>query len=308
MDKRRDLPVIRKHIFKIALFVSLLCHLLFLSCFDFFNQLTSLIPLSPEMETEPESEPLVFDLVETPQSAAVEEPPRDAQFLSDKNARAQDMNRDETLTAARPFSDGQTDYKLFAGDQQGQQGESEAAASLDKPASTEVITEEASPDEPRQEDSGTPVEMPQRQSYQPFNPELLRGSKNQRQPGDFSDDMNWDNQSSSSKNAGQISLSTYNWQWAPYIQYMKGRLRDHNYPPPAFYRMGAISGEVDLKFRLLKNGQVDNLELIGYNGHKALAETALNAVRASDPFRSLPDDFPDKYLDLTWKFIYFIQR
>jgi TonB family protein len=306
------LPVIRKHIFKIALFISLLCHLVFLSCFDFFNQLTALIPLSPEYETEErESEPLVFELVETPQSAEVAEPPRDAQFLSDKNARAQDMNADETLTPGMPSSEGQTDYKLFAGDRQGQQGESERVTSSENRMTPDKPSEESSSDEqqPQQAESrGEIVVTPQRQSYQPFNPELLRGSKSQREPNEFSDDINWDNRSSSSKNAGQISLSTYDWQWAPYIQYMKARLRDHNYPPPAFYRMGAISGEVDLTFRILKDGQVANLELLGYSGHKALAETALNAVRASDPFQPLPDDFPDKHLDLTWKFIYFIQQ
>ncbi len=312
MDQGRDNLILRKHTFKIALFFSLLCHLLFLSCFDFFDELTALLPLAPSPFETPdaESEPLVFELVETPRSAAVSQAPDDARFLSDKNARAQDMQSETASSENMPFSRGETGYKVFAGQQQGRQGMSQRPPSRQVPNAESADDPDPNSEAEEQEQYGTdgePVAESRRQSYQPFNPEMLRGSRRSGQ-SDFSDDLNWNQQQSSVKNRGQFSLSTYNWEWAPYIQYMKARLRDHNYPPPAFYRMGAISGEVDIKFRILKDGQVQNLELIKYSGHKALAQTALNAVRASDPFRPLPDDFPDKHLDLSWKFIYFIQR
>jgi hypothetical protein len=45
-----------------------------------------------------------------------------------------------------------------------------------------------------------------------------------------------------------------------------------------------------------------------YSGHPALMETSVNAVKASNPFKQLPDFFPEDYLELTWTFIYSILR
>ena len=90
--------------------------------------------------------------------------------------------------------------------------------------------------------------------------------------------------------------------------YMKKRLRDHIYPPPAFYQMGMINGEIVVRFKLFQDGSTSDLTLIEYRGHKALTETSLNAVKASSPFKPLPENFPENYLELTWTFIYSIYR
>ena len=147
-----------------------------------------------------------------------------------------------------------------------------------------------------------------------FDKEVLRGG----QPGsvsnrndsrnNFSDDINWDNRKFSAEDLGGVSLSTYAWDFAPYILAMKRRLREHIYPPPAFMQMGAITGEVMLRFRVHPDGSVTDLVLIDNKGHSAFIETSMNAVKASNPFRPLPDTFPDPYLDLTWTFIYTITR
>jgi len=137
---------------------------------------------------------------------------------------------------------------------------------------------------------------------------MLYGSRGDGRAGsgDFSDDLNWDNRESSAEDLGGVSLSTYAWDFAPYILYMKRHIRNHIYPPPAFYQIGAISGETVLKFRVQLDGSMTDLVLLNYTGHKALMETSMNAVKASNPFRPLPRDFPDPYLELTWTFIYAI--
>ena len=78
--------------------------------------------------------------------------------------------------------------------------------------------------------------------------------------------------------------------------------------PPTLDRFFFISGEAVLRFKLFRDGGVKDLELLNYTGHKALAETSLNAVRASSPFKQLPKTFPDEYLELTWTFIYSINQ
>ena len=125
---------------------------------------------------------------------------------------------------------------------------------------------------------------------------------------EFSDDVNWDNRKFSADELGGVSLSTYSWDFAPYVTYMKRRLRDHIYPPPAFMQMGAISGEVVIRFKVYPDGSTRDIEIVGYKGHQALVETSLNAVKASSPFRPLPERFPDEFLGLTWTFIYSILR
>lgn len=53
-----------------------------------------------------------------------------------------------------------------------------------------------------------------------------------------------------------------------------------------------------------KNGEVASLELVEGAALDALAEAALNAVRMSFPFPSLPDDFPADLLQASFEFVY----
>jgi outer membrane biosynthesis protein TonB len=107
---------------------------------------------------------------------------------------------------------------------------------------------------------------------------------------------------------GDVSLNTYAWDFAPYILYMKRRIRKHVYPPPAFYKMGAISGTIVVNFKVYPDGSVSEPKLVSVKGHNALVSTSINSIKASNPFKPLPEDFPENYLELTWSFIYSILR
>jgi hypothetical protein len=69
-----------------------------------------------------------------------------------------------------------------------------------------------------------------------------------------------------------------------------------------------ISGETLLRFKIYPNGQLRDLEILGYEGHESLMRTSSNAVEASAPFPKLPSDFPEPYLEVTGKFMYLIHR
>jgi hypothetical protein len=47
-------------------------------------------------------------------------------------------------------------------------------------------------------------------------------------------------------------------------------------------------------------------QVLEYSGEKALIETSKKAIQVSAPFRPLPEDFPEKYLQVTARFQYFI--
>ncbi|MBN2001028.1 energy transducer TonB [candidate division KSB1 bacterium] len=278
----------------------------------------TLFPFNDKIEGQI-PEPLTFDLVnplaelvETPPDAEIPEP-QNARYMSDKNARAQDIYADNDLPSGDAFSRGRTDYKLFAG---GGNLTEQVPQQVSEQTAEQTNDQHDLTDSPEQEESLTSgdVRLFDNQRYtrrsQKFDPALLRGSgANRTLPANnFSDDVNWDNQNSDARDLGGVSLNTYAWDFAPYIIYMKRRMREHIYPPPAFSQMGAIQGEILIRFRVERDGTVSKLELISYKGHKSLAETSLNAVKGSDPFKQLPENFPEKYLELTWTFIYSIFR
>lgn len=253
-----------------------------------------------------ETQPLTFELVdseqprelvESPEDARVQDPPRDAKFLSDKNAQSQDQQQMTQLPEDQAYSEGLSEFNTYQG------GPS-------RPAQQAPSDQQDS--ESREQNAardGTPVyeKSPMQMGKQPFSKELLQQTSPQRaQPGPegYTDDMNRDNRESDARALGGVSLSTYDWEYAPYLLYMKRRLKDRLYLPQTFVRDGAITGDVTIQFRLMRDGKVKHLKLLGNLGHSAFIAPTLNTVQASDPFKPLPTSFPDPYLDLTWTFVY----
>ncbi len=287
--------------YRIALGVSLLLHLLLLLLYVPLARL--MVPATPLQAAE---EPLAFEfeeekpheLVETPESARVDKP-QDARFLSDKNALAQNLKKTE-VSDGLPYSEGRAEEKIFAG---------AAPVPAMTPQGAEAVRSEPAearrPSEEKPPEEGTPLY--QRQVFvQPgkrFSRDLLQ-QQSAPPAVPFTDSESWNNRRSSVDALGGVSLSTYEWDYAPYIFYMKQRIREHLYPPQAFVQLGAISGRVMLRFVLHRDGTVHNLEFLGSEGHKSFIEPSMNSIRASDPFKPLPADFPDPELELTWTFIY----
>jgi hypothetical protein len=121
-------------------------------------------------------------------------------------------------------------------------------------------------------------------------------------------DPGLDNTASRAPELGSFSLNTYAWEYAPYLLWLKNRIQRNIHPPPAFTHMGIISGQTILRFRLSREGTLENLELLDYRGHKSLMETSVRAVQVSVPFRPLPRDFPEAFLEITARFDYVINR
>ncbi|NLP09879.1 TonB C-terminal domain-containing protein [bacterium] len=269
-----------------------------------------------------------IELIETPdvvKEKAIKQP---TPFMSDKNAEAADRYTKKDLPDGLPYSEGNTGLHVFQGGDGMPPGRSFAGA-----ASSAGGGQRSGKHDPQLADAGSglagkPYEgdglipweqlrkqsegalsqepVPASQTYQPFSRDLLHGGGRAGNRA-YSNDGQFDNRKSTAPDFGDVTLSTYAWEWAPYIEYMRRRLRAHIYPPPAFYVMGAISGEVRLHFKLLRNGTVEGLEMLGYQGHVSFVQTSINAVRASNPFKPLPADFPDEALEMTWIFSYYLR-
>ena len=292
---------------RVALTVSVVIHILILLLYRPLARI-QLFPDRSEAAAAAGAEPLVFELVETPDDA-IRQRPESGNLLSDKNALARDESPDDAVERDDPYSEGRTRHRIFAArpEQAGTDGETSPEARADR--SRDGPRGRVRDDDP--DGTENTFESP-RQEVSPAETEDYLRLEAARNPLSmrlrFSDDVDYDQRAHGAKRFGGVSLSTYAWEYADYIQEMKRKLRANTHPPGAFTLLGIISGEAVLRFRVLPDGTAIDITEVTHRGDRSLMETSLDAVRFSSPFRSLPPDFPDEYLELTWTFIYTVYR
>ncbi len=103
---------------------------------------------------------------------------------------------------------------------------------------------------------------------------------------------------------GAISLSTYKWEWAPYVNAFKNKLYQVWFAPPAYYQLGLIHGYTIIRFTIDRDGQLIDFAVLKQVGHKSLEVASSEAIKAVFPFIPLPEDFPEENLTITAKLIY----
>ncbi len=255
--------------------------------------------------------PLVFELqdiqrnrptevVETPEDAATEEFQKEAELASDKNALAQNSETDPDADLGEPFSRGDFQVRELPTNPmpQGEMGipaENEASEER-RPSTQDMLDARSSEAYARNEQ---------------FSREYLTNERTAEKvgvPQEKLSNVDFDNQASRAPLTGSFSFNTYEWEFAPYMLRLKKKVQRNIFPPPAFVRMGIISGQTLLRFKIYPNGEMRDLELLDYNGHKTLMETSLRAIEISAPYEELPSNFPEQYLEVTARFNYFIRK
>ncbi|MBC7186995.1 MAG: energy transducer TonB [Calditrichaeota bacterium] len=301
---------LRQDSFTLALVVSLIAHLLFLSLWGATRQLhlPAIVRPRTAAEAKEQEKRLEFELVETPSNARNELPSARTHLLSDKSTRARDLYPAKDKPVGDAYSEGQSPYRTFsgglsspAGPESRPQPQPQAASESSRPAAAE---------RPLEPGVAVAEEASERRQRARFSPEVLAAHPGgSSRAGLFgSDDATYRQVTFSAEELGGVTLNTYAWDFAPYVLEMKRKIRQNIYPPPAFTRLGIISGETVLRFRVLPDGQMTNLEVLGYTGHPSLKETSVVAVMNAAPFKPLPKSFPEEYLELTWTFIYSVTR
>jgi len=294
--------MLKKHLFKITLFLSIILHLILFLSYKYVGKLRlfpikteDLVPVQNEQEKRIE-----FELVETPDKTRDEKPAEDTNLISDKTARARDQNQDKTQPAGNPYSDGDFDVKELPTIAQVQQAYQPPGQEQSQEAEE---TEQEKQEQVQQSSHDFQYEKFSRKqlladgSSQPTIPQQERAQK-----------PLYENKKFSAEDLGGFSFNTYDWEFAPYMLDMKRKVERNVFPPPAFTHMGLISGETLLRFKVLPNGEVKDLKVLKYTGHESLMETSIKAIQVSSPFKNLPADFPENYLEVTASFKYFIKR
>lgn len=287
---------------------SILLHVLFLLVWEGAVWL-KLIDLEPTLPPPVEEKPIVFDLqqqdrpnrvIETPQDAKVVEKQKKADFLSDKNALARNREAKPDLKEGSPFSRGIYETQELPV-QPSRKGENQPEAREETPEK-----ESDSDRKPAPEREERPIETDAEILYR----EYVEKQQKQVMPGaeERLPTVTHDQQESRALDMGGLSFNTYNWDFAPYMLALKARVQRNILPPPAFTHLGMINGETLLRFKIYPNGEMKDLEILDYKGHRSLMVTSHNAITRSAPLPELPSHFPEPYLEVTGKFMYFITR
>ncbi len=131
------------------------------------------------------------------------------------------------------------------------------------------------------------------------SPSILRDDR-QGRTGDWGFDYDQSAAGPAGGNAirfGEYTLSTSEWDYAPWLERFKQDFLPHWIPPYA-YLMGVISGTTTLRLTVEIDGSLSDLEVLEKKGHESLHQHSVAAMRATAPFAPLPPDFPDSNLVL----------
>ena len=60
------------------------------------------------------------------------------------------------------------------------------------------------------------------------------------------------------------------------------------------------------RFRIYPDGHMEMLQVQEEEGHKSLHRSSVNAIKGAAPFRDLPDDFPEDFLEVKFGFYYLL--
>lgn len=101
--------------------------------------------------------------------------------------------------------------------------------------------------------------------------ELARKGMPEKRPGDDS-----------------VTLDTDEFKFISYNRWLKYKVESVlKYPELA--AVSGLQGTLYIQFNIMKDGSLDNLELIKSSGYKILDDEALRSIRATAPFQPLPD-------------------
>ncbi|MCK4559149.1 MAG: hypothetical protein KAV45_05145 [Calditrichia bacterium] len=273
-----------KRIYTISFLLSLLLHTIFVII---FIKDIVIIDLSPEEKDLPEEVTVLFP--ENKPKLIVEninennEIPDESDYLSDFNSKAR-IERLLRELGNQPLSDGNIPFANLTRPNLQKQ--------LQKQFQTKKFSKDALMGKTVNDyqNNHYQTESQQAQENIQANQSTTNNIYNQKQ---FSADQ-----------MGDISLSTYAWEWAPYINALKRKLYTVWFTPAAYHRLGLIYGQTVIEFSISKEGKLLYYKVHDHQGHESLEKSSVNAITAVFPFKKLPNHFPEDNLTITARLIY----
>ena len=273
-----------KRIYLLSFLISLLLHALFLII---FIKDIVIVDLSPEETDLPEEVTVLFP--ENKPKSIVEninennEIPEESDYLSNLNSKARTEQLLQNLSD-QPVSEGNIPFANLT--------RPEIQRQLQQQFQTKKFTKDALLGKTATDFQDNVYENDSQQKQESIQANL-NTTNNIVDQKQFSTDQ-----------MGDITLSTYAWEWAPYINALKQKLYTVWFTPPAYNRLGLIYGQTVIQFSISKEGKLLYYKVLNHQGHESLERSSVNAITAVFPFKKLPDNFPEDNLTITARLIY----
>lgn len=277
----------------IAILISLLFHLGLIFSIVFFDWLTVDTSLMAKNipdditvifpENKPQNQESAKQIVENQNET--EEIPENSNLLSERNSRARNPELGNQFRANSPMSEGNVNNPELSNPMQQQQ--------TMKPFNFKHFTSDAL--------TGRRVKPNDRYTEDERNE---NSEQAQLQQGSEGTNQRFEQKQFSVEEVGSLSLSTYAWEWAPYIQKLKIKHQRVWTAPPAYNQLGLIHGQTTIVFEIARDGNLISATVVDHQGHESLEVSSLASIKAIFPFYPLPADFPDEKLTITATLIY----
>lgn len=283
----------RKRNILIAILLSLLFHAGLIFMINFYDWLTvntqlfakdipeEVTIVFPENKPKPkEKEMLIVD-----NQNENNEKPENSNLLSEKNSRARNPETGAQIKENSPHSEGNVNIPELSNPLQQKRP---SKPFNHKPFSSALVGKQVNPQD-----------NPYSQSEDNKNSE-----QNTVQQSSTGDNQRFNQKKFSVEEVGSLSLSTYAWDWAPYISKLKAKHQSVWFAPPAYNRLGLIHGQTTIVFEISRSGNLLSAKVVNHIGHESLEVASLASIKAIFPFYPLPDDFPDDKLTITATLVY----
>jgi hypothetical protein len=243
--------------------------------------------------------PLIFEFVEVPDTQTEEKTPEQTPLLADRNQVSQDQQTESLAENHLAFSDGIARAKEVLDTSDGKRhGDAFPHGQNGEQSQTEVERDREV--DPEFSFVDVLLKDPARAQQERQRAVLGRAALPQQR-------VQMNNQQTRALERGGLQLSTYAWNFAPYLSYLKQHIGAHIFPPRAF-DLGLLEGNTKVWFRIWRDGRLDGPEMIEFEGSPMLRDTSVKAVELSAQFKPLPLDFPFDYLEIVGTFEYLILK
>ncbi len=285
-----------KNILYIAIFVSLLLHILFgITVESYLRFLLKKAPLTGEQEH-------YFEILPYTPDRGVEtfKPPKDARFLGAKNIKpdVETMPKNDIINAPKVLE------QIISVPKQNQEQKESLPQTEKKEISTDIKAHinEKSPSELKktsEENKHTSKEdkLPSFERLIPKTPELIA-----KMPKEESINLN----RGTVKEGKQLMIATKEYKYWSYLDKMKRKI-ELLWQYPEIARVNGLSGSLKISFAVDKNGKLKNVVLVESSGYKFFDDAAMKALRDASPFAPFPDTWDVERLNIDGTFIYEIK-
>jgi protein TonB len=104
-----------------------------------------------------------------------------------------------------------------------------------------------------------------------------------------------------------VTLDTDEFKFMSYNRWLTIKLESTGHYPELAARSG-LQGVVYIKFDIMKDGSLGDVELLKSSGYKILDDEAFRTIHASAPFQSLPDDWNMDRFSIRGAFIFYLSE